>query len=232
MRQIALDTETTGLSTEQGHRIIEIGCVEFIDRKLTGNNFHCYINPEREIDAGALAIHGLSIEFLRDKPAFAELIDPLLHYITGAELVIHNAVFDVGFLNYELTLAGRSQAIQDCASVFDTLPFARQRHPGQKNSLDALCKRYSIDNTHRQLHGALLDAELLARVYLAMTGGQGSLFVDQQTVSAEKHNEILQSIIINKPLPIMQLTEDEEKAHADFLEMLKKSSGSASLWEE
>lgn len=232
MRQIALDTETTGLSTLDGHRIIEIGCIEFIDRRLTGNNFHCYINPGREIDAGALAVHGISNLFLNDKPTFDQILHSFVEYVDGAELIIHNAAFDVGFLNYEFSLVGHNKILYEHCSVFDTLTFARQKHPGQKNSLDALCKRYNVDNTHRNLHGALLDAELLAKVYLAMTGGQGSLFVEgQPKAQTESQDKMVQLIERNKPLPVLSLTEQEEQAHKEFLEILKKTHGN-SVWEE
>jgi DNA polymerase III subunit epsilon len=173
MRQIVLDTETTGLDPREGHRLIEIGCVELIDRRPTGNNFHQYLQPDREIDADAMAVHGITNEFLRDKPRFAEVAQDFLRYVTGSELIIHNAAFDIGFLDHEL---GRWRAdgarINDLCEVTDTLLLARRMHPGQRNGLDALCKRYGVDNSHRDLHGALLDAEILADLYLAMTGGQ------------------------------------------------------------
>ena len=177
MRQIVLDTETTGLEPSQGHRVIEIGCVELEQRKLTGNHYHQYINPEREVEQGALDVHGISNEFLSEKPLFITVVDDFLDYIKGAELVIHNAPFDVGFLNHELKIAGQVQGksygtINDYCTVLDTLEVARKKHPGQKNSLDALCKRYMVDNSQRDLHGALLDSEILADVYLLMTGGQ------------------------------------------------------------
>lgn len=175
-RQVVLDTETTGLSTADDHRIIEIGCVEVINRRITGETFHQYINPEREIDAGALEVHGISSEFLADKPKFAEISDDFMRFIDGAELIIHNAAFDVGFLDHELAkINTESRRIIDVSAVLDTLKLARDKHPGQKNNLDALCKRYDIDNSNRELHGALLDSEILADVYLAMTGGQVSL---------------------------------------------------------
>jgi DNA polymerase-3 subunit epsilon len=231
MRQIALDTETTGLLIEHGHRVIEIGCVEIINRKLTGNTYHCYLDPERVVDAGAFAVHGISNEFLRDKPKFTEVATTFMEFIDGAELIIHNAPFDVGFLNCELEILGRSHRIQDVCSVFDTLPFARQLHPGQKNNLDALCKRYQVDNSHRQMHGALLDADLLARLYLAMTGGQGSLFADSADSQETTAEELLNSVARNKPLPISAMTDQEQDAHLEFVAMLKKSSGD-SLWED
>jgi DNA polymerase III subunit epsilon len=232
MRQIALDTETTGLSTERGHRIIEIGCVEMLHRKITGNTFHCYIDPEREIEAAAFAVHGISNDFLQNKPTFTHVMKSLLEFIVSSELIIHNAPFDVGFLNYELSLARHPKMIHEYCSVFDTLVFARQRHPGQKNSLDALCDRYEIDNSHREFHGALLDADLLARIYLAMTGGQGSLFSDAQSSShAEGLYDVLDLPVRSKPLPVAMLTDQDRQAHLDFVELLKRKAG-ASLWEE
>src|SRR6056300_190974 len=177
MRQIVLDTETTGLETSLGHRIIEIGCVEVVNRRLTGNHYHQYINPEREIDSGAFEVHGISNQFLADKPVFASVVDEFMAFIDGAELVIHNAPFDVGFINHELRLnASKFRRVEDYCGVIDTLAMARQKHPGQRVTLDALCKRYAVDNSARTLHGALLDAEILADVYLLMTGGQTNLF--------------------------------------------------------
>lgn len=180
MRQIVLDTETTGLAAERGHRVIEIGCVELRERRRTGVTFHRYLNPERAIDAGAQEVHGISEEFLRDKPKFAEIADEFLAFIRGAELVIHNAAFDLAFLDAELDLLGGRGRIGDHAGVLDTLALARERYPGQRNSLDALCKRLGVDNAHRELHGALLDASLLAEVYLAMTAGQAALALDAE----------------------------------------------------
>lgn len=182
MRQVVLDTETTGLDFRLGDRVIEIGCVELLNRKLTGQRFHRYINPEREVEAGALAVHGLSSEFLQDKPRFDEVVTEFLDFVQGAELVIHNAAFDVGFINNELALQQKSPLEQACTSVVDTLKMARELHPGRRNSLDALCERYAIDNSGRTLHGALLDAELLAEVYLAMTRGQESLIMELDAV--------------------------------------------------
>ena len=180
-RQIVLDTETTGLEPAQGHRIIEIGCVEIINRRLTHNHWHHYIQPDREVDAGAFEVHGISNEFLADKPRFHELVDSFLECVEGAELIIHNAPFDVGFLNHELgMLDGTHPRIEDICGVLDTLVMARQKHPGQKNNLDALCRRYEIDNSSRTLHGALLDSEILADVYLIMTGGQTALSLDSE----------------------------------------------------
>lgn len=185
MRQIVLDTETTGLSTAQGHRIIEIGCIEMVDRRLTGREFHCFINPEREIDEGAERVHGISLADLEGQPLFAEIAEEFLAFIHDSELVIHNAAFDIGFLEHELQLMQHARPeIVDHARVLDTLRLARKMHPGQRNSLDALCKRYAVDTSRREVHGALIDAELLARVYLAMTGGQATLSLDTATSSA------------------------------------------------
>ncbi len=208
MRQIVLDTETTGLEVSQGHRIIEIGCVELIDRRITGNNWHFYINPDRQVDSGAYEVHGISNEFLNDKPRFAELSEDFLNYIKGAELVIHNAAFDVGFLDHELSkLALSSSPIAASCTVLDTLLLARRKHPGQKNNLDALCRRYEIDNSNRSLHGALLDARILAEVYLLMTGGQTSLGLDASQLSiSEKNRASSQSKkdFSDQPLPVWQ----------------------------
>jgi len=182
MRQIALDTETTGLSTGHGHRIIEIGCVEMINRRLTGREFHRFLNPDRDIDEGAEAVHGISRAALENEPRFHEIVDEFLEFVRGAELVIHNASFDVGFLEHELQLMKHPKPrIEDHATVLDTLTLARKLHPGQRNSLDALCKRYEVDASKRDVHGALIDSDLLARVYLAMTGGQSSLLLDEDS---------------------------------------------------
>jgi len=179
MRQVVLDTETTGLSTAHGHRIIEIGCLELVNRRLTGRKFHCFLNPDRDIDEGAEHVHGISREDLDTAPRFPEIVDELLQFLSGAELVIHNAEFDVGFIEHEMTLMEHAQPrITDHATVLDTLPLARKMHPGQRNSLDALCKRYEVDASQRNVHGALIDAELLAQVYLAMTGGQTAMSLD------------------------------------------------------
>ena len=193
-RQIVLDTETTGLEPSQGHRIIEIGCVEMVNRRLTGNNYHQYLQPDREIDAGALEVHGISNEFLRDKPRFGDIAEDLLRYLRDAELVIHNAPFDVGFLNYELKQGGGQEKIEDICTVTDTLQMARKLHPGQKNNLDALCKRYEVNNTQRELHGALLDAEILSEVYLRMTGGQERLALESES-AADSANGVIVSRI-------------------------------------
>lgn len=233
MRQIVLDTETTGINPEAGHRIIEIGCVEMIDRKITGNNYHVYLNPQREVEEGAFRVHGISTEFLQDKPLFKDIVDELITFINDSELIIHNAPFDVGFINAELTLLKWPKPLKTYCTVCDTLVLAREKHPGQRNSLDALCKRYEIDNSNRQLHGALLDARILASVYLAMTGGQGSLFgsgeidvVNEIRLNADSKPETL---ISNSP--VIQPSEQEMAQHAKFVELLIKKSG-INLWEE
>ncbi len=230
-RQIVLDTETTGLNPKEGHRIIEIGCVELINRRLTGNHFHVYINPEREIDQGAIDVHGITNEFLQDKPKFKDIVDDYAGFTEGAELIIHNAPFDVGFLNHELSLiAGETRRIETLSTVFDTLAFARKKHPGARNTLDALCKRYGIDNSHRELHGALLDAEILADVYLLMTGGQSSL-LDEDDISGQGGSWEIIRINTNRPkLKVIRCTEEEIKAHKSHLEMLEKK-GASVFWE-
>ncbi len=227
MRQIIIDTETTGLSTDEGHRIIEIGAVEMINRRLTGNHFHYYINPQRDIDEGALQVHGITQEFLADKPLFAEIAEKFLAYIQDAELVIHNAAFDTGFLNVELQKISKNYPfLQDQCRIIDTLMLARQRHPGQRNSLDALCKRYNVDNSTRELHGALLDAQLLARVYLAMTGGQATLFGDElsaQTVIPSQAQQEKRKQKKRPPLIILKATAEEEAAHLTRMQEIEKS---------
>ena len=228
-RQIVLDTETTGLEPSQGHRIIEIGCVELINRRLTGNNYHQYIQPDREIDEGALQVHGISNEFLANKPRFEDIADDLMNYLKGAELVIHNAPFDVGFLDHELKLLNDGRGtIDDHCSVTDTLVMARKMHPGQKNNLDALCKRYDVNNTQRELHGALLDAEILSEVYLRMTGGQVGLALDSEQTN-EKEKGVVRTARISSdraPLRVITASKDELAAHAEFL----KKMGDACLW--
>ena len=223
MRQIALDTETTGISTDEGHRIIEIGCVEIENRRITGNEFHCYLNPEREIDEGATRIHGLTLEKLSNEPLFKEVAKDFLNFVSGAELIIHNAAFDVGFLNKEISLLEWDEnAIEDHALVMDTLKMAREMHPGKKNSLDALCTRYEIDRSMRQVHGALIDADLLAKVYLAMTGGQDALDLDQPILNSQ---EIQTKNKVNKniSLKVQKASIDELSEHEDFLSMMKKN---------
>ena len=210
MRQIVLDTETTGLSPESGHRIIEIGCLELIDRRITENHFHHYINPLREIDQGAIAVHGISNEFLQDKPTFDEIVDEFIAYIKGAELIIHNARFDVKFMDKEFFHTKKSIKTHDICTVFDTLPFARKKHPGQKNNLDALCKRYEVDISDRSYHGALLDAKLLANVFLAMTGSQATLFDegDANTLNQNAQQNRV-SLKRNKPLKIIRASQED-----------------------
>jgi DNA polymerase III subunit epsilon len=234
MRQIVLDTETTGISIKNGNRMIEIGCVELVNRRLTGNHYHQYLQPDWEVEAGALKVHGISNEFLMDKPRFGEVVDEFLAYIDGAELIIHNAPFDVGFINHELALLkkGHEKIDQQC-SIIDTLVMARDVYPGQKNNLDALCKRLSVNNTHRQLHGALLDSEILASVYLAMTGGQTSLAFEQASTSAEKtveQNTVI-STVIQSDLIVIRANEAELAEHEKYLDMLDKFSGQ-SVWRQ
>ncbi len=226
MRQIVLDTETTGIGHEQGHRVIEIGCVELIDRKLTGKHFHVYLNPERLVDEGAFRVHGISDEFLQDKPLFADKVSEFLQFVGGAELIIHNAVFDMGFLNSELRHVQWKKKLEDYCDVFDTLTYARDKFPGQRNSLDALCKRFGIDHFNRQLHGALLDAEILAFVYLAMTGGQSSLFADAEENANNTTVKVQEIAALRLANPIVVLAEANElDQHQIFVEFLTKKSG-------
>jgi DNA polymerase-3 subunit epsilon len=230
MRQIVLDTETTGLEPKQGHRIIEIGCVEMVDRRLTGNNFHIYLQPDREIDAGAIEVHGITNEFLEDKPRFSDVVDDLLSYISGAELVIHNAPFDVGFLDHELNrLNAGKPVIRDICGVLDTLVMARKKHPGKRNSLDALCDRYTVDNSKRDKHGALLDAEILSEVYLAMTGGQTSLSLGGESTSGTP-GSTLRKVDSKLVLSLVEADEDELSAHESYLQRLAEGAGEA-VWQ-
>lgn len=232
-RQVVLDTETTGLSTADDHRIIEIGCVEIINRRLTGRNFHQYINPQREIDAGAIEVHGITNDALADKPLFADIADEFLAFVEGAELIIHNAPFDVGFLNHELgKMPDQQTRIETICSVLDTLKMARDRHPGQKNNLDALCKRYDVDNTNRELHGALLDAEILADVYLTMTGGQVSLSLaaEQPAVTDHQQNDSIITASAQQKRKVIKASEDELAAHQAMLEKLQSASGGQCVW--
>lgn len=232
MRQIVLDTETTGLDPQQGHRIIEIGCVEIENRRLTGKRFHRYLNPEREIDAAAIEIHGLTTDFLADKPRFHQIEMDLLNFISGAELVIHNALFDMGFLNYEIGLTSSAvNSLEGLCSVLDTLILAREKHPGQRNNLDALCKRYGVDNTQRQLHGALLDAEILADVYLRMTSGQSSFaLTEEQTEVAARNKRKRRLNTERKPLVILRASADELEQHRERLQEIQKKSNQKCLW--
>jgi DNA polymerase-3 subunit epsilon len=255
MRQIVLDTETTGLSTAQGHRIIEIGCIELLDRRLTGRDFHRFLNPDRDIDQGAEAIHGISRADLETEPRFPEIVDDFLAFIKDAELIIHNATFDVGFLEHELRLMKHKKPkIEHHASVLDTLAVAREMHPGQRNSLDALCKRYEVDATKRDVHGALIDSELLANVYLAMTGGQTAMLLDDDVLghhaepavgarlpvkrdrgARDPDDRRAQGALLREPgatatdLPIIKASEEESAAHDAMLEKIRKSG--ACVWD-
>ena len=226
MRQVVLDTETTGLEWDQGHRVIEIGCVEVIGRRITKNRFHTFLNPDREIDLSALEVHGISNEALREKPTFPDIVDQLTAFISGSELIIHNASFDIGFLNYELSLIdGPIATIEDVCSIQDTLQLARQLHPGQRNSLDALCKRYSVDNSHRLLHGALLDAEILADVFLLMTGGQSEFsFVGEP--SKPKDGQAGKAVGVGQQsaddLLVVYARDDELVLHQKWLDALDR----------
>lgn len=232
MRQIVLDTETTGLEPSQGHRIIEIGCVELVNRKLTGRHFHQYINPGREVEQGAIEVHGITNDFLADKPRFRQVADEFLMFIEGAELIIHNAPFDVGFINHEFALlADGKKTVDHYCGVIDTLAMARAKHPGQKNNLDALCKRYGVDNSQRDLHGALLDAEILADVYLLMTGGQTALSLSAESAEKQAAGDTgIRRLPANRrPLPVIAADAAELALHQKKLERLQKASG-ACLW--
>ena len=227
MRQIVLDTETTGLDAKQGHRIIEIGCIELLNRKITSHHFHYYINPEREIDAGALAVHGLSESFLQSKPLFSASVDEFIHFIKDAELIIHNASFDIGFIEAELQrLNAYPKKITELCTVTDTLILARKKYPGQKNSLDALCKRFEIDNSNRALHGALLDAQLLAQIYLRLTGGQRKLSLEHAVVESANTTQTtplnLETVDAIHNLPVILATPDEIEGHKALLALLKR----------
>ena len=226
-RQIVLDTETTGLEPELGHRVIELGAVELKNRRPTGNHFHYYVNPERESDEAALRVHGISNEFLLDKPKFAEIAGQFLDYISGAELIIHNAPFDIAFLDNELTRAGLPRIERCCSVVTDTLRLARDLHPGKRNGLDALCDRYQIDNSHRTLHGALLDAQLLAEVYLAMTRGQDSLLIG---LAEESINVVDDSVVEHYALTVLVASADEIAAHQQYLQDLDTARKTPCVW--
>ncbi len=233
-RIVVLDTETTGLNPQEGHRIIEIGCVELVKRRLTGKRFHAYINPDRIIDEGAIAVHGITNQFLDDKAHFEQIVDDFIAFIRGAELVIHNAPFDVGFINHEFSrLKNKAGTVADLCEVFDTLAYARKKHPGQRNSLDALCKRYGIDNSHRDLHGALLDAEILADVFLLMTGGQSSLLDEGQPGMADSnHNKDVKRVSADRPaLKIIRCNDEELSDHQQRLEAIEKASGGC-IWNQ
>lgn len=240
MRSVVLDTETTGMPVTDGHRIIEIGCVELIGRRLTGRHFHVYLQPDREIDEGAIAVHGITNEFLQDKPRFKEVAEEFFEFIKDAQLIIHNAAFDVGFINNEFALLGQQERadISEHCSILDTLLMARERHPGQRNNLDALCKRYGVDNSGRDLHGALLDAEILADVYLTMTGGQTSLSLAGNASdgngtgegSGNQATEIRRLPADRTPGRILRASENDLAEHAARLEAIAKSAGAPALW--
>jgi len=230
MRRIVLDTETTGLSARLGDRILELACIEMIDRRLTGNHFHRYVNPERESEAGALKVHGITSEFLQDKPKFREITAEFLEYVRGAELVIHNAAFDVEFLNQELALLGLPPIEQHCAAIVDTLKLAKGLHPGKRNSLDALCERYQVEHSHRTLHGALLDAELLAEVYLAMTRGQESLGIELEAPGPAREAAGEGGGGERLPLLVPAASAEELAAHEDMLGRIEADSKGRCLW--
>ena len=234
MRQIFLDTETTGLEHKLGHRIIEIGCVEMRNRRLTNRHFHRYLNPDRDIDAGALAVHGISLDFLQDKPHFTDIAAEFLDFVRGAELIIHNAPFDMGFLNAELSRLDMAPLDTVCRGVLDTLRMAKDLHPGKKNNLNALCERYGVDNTRRTLHGALLDAEILAEVYVAMTRGQESLIMDLSNDSANQTSgvEQFQADKPRRPQRVVLADADELAAHEQLLTIIQKESKGKCQWLE
>ena len=230
MRQIFLDTETTGLSAENGDRVIEIGCVELLHRKLTGNNLHFYLNPERDSHEDALRVHGITNEFLKDKPKFAEVVDQFLEYIEGAEVIIHNAPFDVGFLNKELELQGRPRFTTFVDGITDTLVMAKEMFPGKRNSLDSLCDRLEVDNSGRTLHGALLDAELLADVYINLTRGQDALLMDEAPTTDATGARVAALDLSQFVLPVIRANEQEIAAHEDVLKQIDKSSNAKTIW--
>ncbi len=235
MRQVVLDTETTGLEPSEGHRIIEIGCIELVNRRASGRTFHEYVNPGRVVEPGALEVHNISNEFLSNKPAFAEIAPGFMKFIEGAELIIHNAGFDVSFINHELQLLGDAEAdITRHCEVLDTLEMARRLHPGQKNSLDALCKRYNVDNSAREFHGALLDAQILTDVYLAMTGGQAALLLDASSgmPGASQHAGHQHVDRAGLKLRVLHASDQELEAHKQKLEAIAKSNGGKCLWQD
>lgn len=233
MRQIVLDTETTGLDPKAGHRVIEIGCVEMVNRRLTGKVFHQYLQPDREVEQGAVEVHGITNEFLADKPRMEDVIEQFVDFIRGAELIIHNAPFDVGFLNHEFALVGPGWGqIDDIATIIDTLVMAREIHKGQRNSLDALCKRYDVDNSSREYHGALLDSRILAEVYLAMTGGQTALLLQEEDEEADGRAQSSVAVPVTRsaPLRVIAASPEEQEAHEQFLATLRKSSDKEVAW--
>ena len=231
-RQIILDTETTGLDRKSGHRIIEIGCDEIINRKYTGNEFHVYLNPERDSDPGALEVHGLTTEFLSDKPKFEEIYEEFISFVKDSELLIHNAEFDIGFLNHEIKLMSKKLNTVDkhVSAITDTLQIAREKHPGQRNSLDALVNRYEVGGYDRELHGALLDSKILGDVYLAMTGGQSTLDFTTQNEDLEQTNQITSSNDTDLNLKVVNLTKEEDQLHLDYLERMKEETGTMPVW--
>ena len=229
-RLVVLDTETTGLNTSDGHRIIEVGCVELRERRLTGNNLHLYFQPDREIDAGAFAVHGISNEFLQDKPRFAHKAEELLDYLKGAELIIHNAPFDIGFLEHEFKLCDMEISLDSICKVTDSLAMARKQFPGQKNNLDALCKRLGVNNSHRSLHGALLDSEILADVYLAMTGGQTALLLDEDNQPGATTADIAAAVNVSM-LTLVNASKQENEAHEQWLEKLRTAENGC-VWDQ
>ena len=231
-RQIILDTETTGLDRKSGHRIIEIGCVEIINRKYTGNEFHVYLNPERDSDPGALEVHGLTTEFLSDKPKFEEIYEDFISFVKDSELLIHNAEFDIGFLNHEIKLMSKKLNTVDkhVSGITDTLQIAREKHPGQRNSLDALVNRYEVGGYDRELHGALLDSKILGDVYLAMTGGQSTLDFTTQNEDLEQTNQTTSSNDTDLNLKVVNLTKEEDQLHLDYLERMKEETGTIPVW--
>ncbi|MEH6575733.1 MAG: DNA polymerase III subunit epsilon [Amphritea sp.] len=227
MRQIVLDTETTGIDPKEGHRIIEIGCVEMINRRLTGKTYHRYINPQRVVEDEAISIHGITNEFLADKHLFADIQHEFLEFIRGADLVIHNAAFDVGFMNHELSLNGHKERVEEFCQITDTLALARKKHPGQKNNLNALCRRYGIDNSHRELHGALLDSEILADVYLILTGGQKTLLLNADD-DGDGVDQIRRMDVAEFQLTVIRANDEELQAHQAYIDKLDKKGGS--IW--
>jgi len=230
MRQLILDTETTGISAESGHRVIEIGIVEIVDRRLTGNDFQSYLNPERRIDPNTIPIHGISDEFISDKPLFKDLVSDFLDYVKDAEVIMHNAPFDTSFINNELALLGLDDRLENLCEITDTLIIARKKHPGQRNSLDALCSRYEIDTTKREVHGALIDAKLLANVYLLMTGGQVGFFNQDQTTANGSSDDNHDYNFKNRKIIQIDLNEDELNNHQTYLKKLSKVSKKDLKW--
>lgn len=231
VRQVVLDTETTGLSWERGNRVVEIGCVEFIDRRPTGRTFHSYLNPDRAFEPGAQEVTGLTVEFLADKPRFATIVDEFIAFIDGAELIIHNAAFDVGFLDNELALAGGDYGrLGDRCAIEDSLLLARKRYPGQRNSLDALCRRLGVDNSHRQLHGALLDAQLLAEVYIGLTSGQSEIGFEVEEAATDGGAAVAYQASVGRVRPVVQVSPEELAAHAARLARLRSKAGRA-IWD-